>query len=118
MHYTDSHEWVDAEGKIGMTTYAQQELGEIVFLQLPQIGRHVRAGEEVVVLESTKAAADIYAPVSGEIIAVNEELLRSPDLLNHSPETQGWLFQIRLSHPQELETLMNQGTYLQLVNPT
>lgn len=118
MYYTDSHEWIDAEGKIGITTHAQQELGEIVFLQLPQIGRHVRAGEEVVVLESTKAAADIYTPVSGEIIAVNEELLRSPGLLNHSPETQGWLFQMRLSHLQELETLMNRDAYIQLVSPT
>lgn len=117
MLFTDSHEWIDTEGRIGMTEYAQRELGEIVYLQLPPLGRHIRAGEEVVVLESTKAAADIYAPVSGEIIAVNEELLGSPDLLNQSPQEKGWLFQVRLSDPQELEALMDHAAYLRLVTP-
>jgi glycine cleavage system H protein len=116
MYYTDSHEWIDEEGKIGLTTYAQKELGEIVYLQLPKLGRMVLAGEEVVVLESTKAAADIYAPVSGEVIAVNEELLAAPDLLNQSPEEKGWLFQVRLSKPEELKALLDREAYLQIVS--
>jgi glycine cleavage system H protein len=111
MFFTDSHEWVNSEGKVGITAYAKRELGEIVYLLLPEIGRFVKAGEEVVVLESTKAAADIYAPVSGEIIAINN----APELLNQSPEEGGWLFQIRLSNPQELEALMNRSAYQLLV---
>lgn len=116
MFYTDSHEWVDQEGKIGITAYAQRELGEIVYIQLPKLGRHVKAGEEVVVLESTKAAADIYSPVSGEIVAINEELASFPDLLNQSPEEKGWLFKIRISHPEELDKLMDRTAYLSLVS--
>jgi glycine cleavage system H protein len=97
MYFTDSHEWITVEGdlgKVGVTAYAKKELGEVVYLELPDIGRQVKAGEEVVVLESTKAAADIYAPVSGEIVAVNEVVGHSPDVLNQSPEDRGWLFQI------------------------
>jgi glycine cleavage system H protein len=115
MYYTDSHEWIDREGKIGITAYAKEELGEIVYIQLPKLAHLVTAGEEIAVLESTKAAADIYAPVSGEVIAVNEALLHSPDLLNQSPEERGWLFQIRLTNPEELEKLMDRTAYLSLV---
>ena len=118
MYFTDSHEWIKFEegmGKVGVTAHAKRELGEIVYLELPEIGRHVKAGEEVVVLESTKAAADIYAPVSGEIVAVNDAVRLTPDLLNQSPEESGWLFQIRLSNPQELDALMNRTSYQQLV---
>lgn len=116
MLYTDSHEWINNEGKIGITAYAQKELGEIVYLQLPGLKRVVRAGEEVVVLESTKAAADIYAPVSGEIIQINEALLLAPELLNQSPEELGWLFQIRPSKPEEFQSLMDHAAYLKLVS--
>jgi glycine cleavage system H protein len=119
MYFTDSHEWIKVEdglGTVGVTTHAKNELGEIVFLQLPEIGRQVKAGEEVVILESTKAAADIYAPVSGEIVAVNDAVRASPDLLNQSPEDIGWLFKIRLSNPEELNALMNRTSYQQLVD--
>ena len=118
MYFTDSHEWINLEGdlgKVGITSHAKRELGEIVYLELPQVGRVVKAGEEVVILESTKAAADIYAPVSGEIVAVNEEARLSPELLNNSPEERGWLFQIRLSNLQELDSLMSKSAYQHLV---
>lgn len=120
MYFTDSHEWINLEadnlGKVGITSHAKHELGEIVYLELPEIGRQVKAGEEVVVLESTKAAADIYAPVSGEIVAVNDAVRAAPNILNESPEELGWLFQIRLSNPQELDALMNRTSYQQLVD--
>ena len=118
MYFTDSHEWIkvkDGLGTVGITAHAKNELGEIVFLKLPEIGRQVKLGEEVVILESTKAAADIYAPVSGEIVAVNDAVRASPELLNQSPEEIGWLFKIRLSNPEELNMLMNRTSYQQLV---
>lgn len=119
MYFTDSHEWIRVEdglGTVGVTAHAKNELGEIVYLELPEIGRQVKAGEEVVILESTKAAADIYTPVSGEIVAVNETVRAAPDLLNQSPEESGWLFKIRLSNPQELGFLMTRSAYQQLVD--
>jgi glycine cleavage system H protein len=116
MHYTESHEWIDQEGKIGLTAHAKKELGEIVFLQLPEVGRQVKAGEEVAILESTKAATDFYAPVSGEVVAINKELAANPFLLNELPEEQGWLFQMHLSKPNELESFMDRESYLQLVS--
>lgn len=119
MYYTDSHEWVHIEGdtgRVGITAHAKEELGDIVFLELPAVGKKLRAGEEAVILESTKAAADIYTPISGEIIAVNEAVKTNPDLLNTSPEEKGWLFQIRLSNLKELESLMNKEAYQQLID--
>jgi glycine cleavage system H protein len=118
MYFTDSHEWIKVEGnlgQVGVTAHAKHELGEIVYVELPEIGRQVKAGEEVVVLESTKAAADIYAPVSGEIVAVNDAVKNVPDILNQSPEEKGWLFQVRLSNPEELNALMNKTSYQRLV---
>ena len=116
-----SHEWIREEGHytatVGITDYAQGELGDIVYIELPEIGKRVQAKEEVAVIESTKAAADIYSPVSGDIIAVNEQLRRHPEWINQSPQDRGWIYQIRLSHPQELETLMEMSAYLQLVIP-
>lgn len=114
MYYTDTHEWVSiqtAKGKVGITQYAQGELGAIVYVQLPKIGQKVVAGEEVCVLESTKAAADVYAPVSGTISAINEELIKNPEKINQSPETTGWLFQIDLSNPSETADLLTLSEY-------
>jgi glycine cleavage system H protein len=119
MFFTDSHEWIQVDGdlgRVGITSHAQKELGDIVYLELPEVGLKVKAGEEVVILESTKAAADIYAPVSGEIVAVNEAIRNSPELLNESPEQAGWLFQIRLSNPRELDGLMSRNAYQQLID--
>jgi glycine cleavage system H protein len=119
MYFTDSHEWIKVEGDlgtVGVTAHAKKELGEIVYLELPEIGREVKVGEEVVILESTKAAADIYAPVSGQIVAVNDAVRNAPQLLNDSPEDIGWLFQILLSNPQELDALMTRNSYQQLID--
>ncbi len=115
MKFTDTHEWIEWEnptiGIVGITQYAQKELGEIVYVELPTVGKKVDAGREAVVLESTKAAADVYSPVSGTIVAVNEALKHNPELINQSPEKEGWLFKIQLSNPTELEALMDEGAY-------
>lgn len=115
MYYTDTHEWLSLQGDkgtIGITNYAQQELGGIVFVQLPKVGQEVTAGEEVCVLESTKAAADVYAPISGTVIAVNEEVVKFPGKINQSAETAGWLFQMAASNLEgELETLLTLTEY-------
>lgn len=118
MRYTPSHEWIDVKeelGTVGITTHAQKELGEIVFVQLPKIGTVLRVGEEACVLESTKAAADIYAPVSGKVVAVNDEVEKNPQVLNNSPESGGWLFKVVLADPKELEKLMERDVYQKLI---
>lgn len=121
MHFTESHEWVRIEGNIatiGISSYAQKELGEIVSIELPLVGRMVKAKEEVAVLESTKAAADVYAPLSGKVIAVNETIKQNPSQINQHAETSGWLFKLDLSHPQELTHLMNEKEYRALISHT
>jgi glycine cleavage system H protein len=118
MKFTESHEWisVDADiGTIGITKQAQEELGEIVHVELPTLGKFVKAGEEVAVLESTKAAADIYAPVSGEIVAINQGVSDLIDKINTRSESEGWLFKIKVSHPAELQQLMDREQYLALI---
>ncbi len=120
IYFTESHEWLKLnqhkEGTVGITNYAQKELGEIVSIELPKTGQKVKAGQEIAVLESTKAAADIYAPVSGKIIAVNEELRANPSIINKASESSGWLFQIELSNPKELDHLMTREQYRTLTN--
>ncbi len=114
MKYTETHEWVDVEnsiGIVGISDYAQKELGDIVYVELPEVGATLSTGDEAVVLESTKAAADVYSPVSGQIIEINEELSTASELINESPEDEGWLFKIKLSHPEELEELMDAKAY-------
>ncbi len=118
MKYTESHEWiaVDAKvGTVGVTQYAQKELGDIVYIELPQIGKVVKKGDEAVVLESTKAAADVYSPVSGKIIAINTALKQSPETVNQSPQQDGWLFKVELSDTAELSQLMEEEAYQKLV---
>jgi glycine cleavage system H protein len=120
MKFTDSHEWIEWEGKdvarVGITPYAQKELGDIVYIELPIIGKQVNAKQEVAVLESTKAAADIYSPVSGIIVAVNEKLRTNPEQVNQSPEQEGWIYKIQLSDPAEIDLLMDQAEYQALLN--
>lgn len=114
MKYSESHEWVATEGEvgtIGISTFAQKELGEIVYVELPEVGKTIKKGDEVAVLESTKAAADVYTPVSGIIVATNEALLEEPNLINSSPEDAGWIFKLKLSNPREMDGLMDQATY-------
>ncbi len=118
MKYTESHEWVAVEdntGTVGVTEYAQKELGDIVYVELPEVGKKVSKGDEAVVLESTKAAADAYAPVSGTIVAVNEALRDAPEQVNSSPEADGWLYKLELSDPSELDSLLEHDAYSQLV---
>jgi glycine cleavage system H protein len=108
IRYTDSHEWIHVQGSmgtVGITEKAGRELGEVVYAELPLVGKQVKAGEAVVVLESTKAATDVYSPVSGEIVEINQKLLDFIQHINQSPEQEGWLFKIKLSKPEELDRL-------------
>ena len=116
--FTKSHEWIEVIGKVGtvgITQYAQRELGAIVYVQLPKVGYHTKAGQEISVLESTKAAADVYSPVSGKVVAVNEAVIKEPELVNRFPETSSWHFKIELSNPKELEDLLSLFDYEKLV---
>lgn len=118
LKYTATHEWVrteeDGSITVGITDHAQELLGDVVFIELPEEGRVVSAQEEVSVIESVKAASDIYAPASGEIIAVNEELNDAPETVNSSPYEEGWLFRILPSDPIELEDLLSAEAYAEL----
>ena len=112
--FTDSHEWISVDGTIGtvgVTNYAEKELGEIVFVELPSLGIELNAGDEAAVLESTKAASDIYTPVSGKITEVNQALLNQSSLVNSASETEGWIFKIKLSNLSELDSLMDHEKY-------
>jgi glycine cleavage system H protein len=116
--FTETHDWItisESEGVVGITTHAQKELGEVVFIQFPSIGQHVKAGDQIVVLESTKAAADVYAPVTGEIVAINSALKQQPDLINHSPESEGWLYRMKIDKIEEIEALLTQESYEKLI---
>jgi glycine cleavage system H protein len=118
MKFTESHEWILVEhgiGTVGITEHAQKELGSVVYVELPTVGKTVRAGEEIAVLESTKAAADIYAPVSGKILAVNESLKEQCSAINLDPEKAGWLFKIQLSEKSEVDQLLDKQEYLKLI---
>ncbi len=117
MYFTQSHEWIDQKtGTVGISHYAQKELGEIVYVQLPKVGQTVRAGQEICVLESTKAAADVYSPASGKIIAINEAVAKDPSLINKSAESSGWLFRLEPSNPAEISSLMTKEKYLSQVS--
>jgi len=115
LRYTESHEWVREESAkevlVGITEHAQDALGELVFVKLPEVGDIVHAGDEVAVVESVKAASDVYAPVSGEIIAINDSLEEAPSLVNQDPYGDGWLFKIRLKDTAELEHLLDAEGY-------
>lgn len=115
LKYASSHEWVRSEGNgvytVGITEHAQELLGDMVFVDLPEVGREVAAGEDCAVAESVKAASDIYSPISGEIIAVNGELEGSPELVNSEPYGTGFLFQIKASDEAELANLLDAAAY-------
>lgn len=111
LKYAKSHEWVRADGTVGVTDHAQHELTDVVFVELPQVGRKVAAGEAVAVVESVKTASDIYSPVSGEVLAVNSAVVENPGLVNTEPYANGWLYRVRLSAPAELEGLMSAEAY-------
>ena len=112
--YTDEHEWISIEGDvgtIGISAYAQEQLGDVVFVDVPQAGRKVAKGESVAVVESVKAASDIYAPASGEIIEANAGLAETPGDVNTEPMGKGWFFKMKLANKSELDGLMDQAAY-------
>ena len=114
LKYTKSHEWVKAEADgtvtVGITFHAQEQLGDVVFVQNPEVGRKLKQGEECAVIESVKAAADLYAPVSGEVIAVNQQVSDTPESVNQDPYA-AWMFRLKPSAPAELEGLLDADGY-------
>jgi glycine cleavage system H protein len=112
--YTDEHEWISIEGDvgtIGISAYAQEQLGDVVFVDVPQAGRKVAKGESVAVVESVKAASDIYAPASGEVVEANAALADTPGDVNVEPMGKGWFFKMKLANKSELDGLMDQAAY-------
>ena len=113
-YFTDEHEWVEVEGDtatVGITDYAQEQLGDIVFVEVPEVGTELEQGDDAAVVESVKAASDVYAAVSGEVIEVNEALEEEPGLANTSAEEDGWFFRLTLSDKEELDDLMDEKAY-------
>jgi glycine cleavage system H protein len=113
-YFTEEHEWIEVEGNtatVGITDYAQEQLGDITFVELPEEGESVAKGDAHCVVESVKAASDVYAPVSGDVTEVNEGLEDEPELLNNDPEGDGWLFKLKLDDKSELEGLMDEEAY-------
>lgn len=114
IYYTEDHEWLSVEGgvaTVGITDYAQEQLGDLVFVELPEVGRALSKGDATVVVESVKAASDVYAPVDGEITAVNEALAADPSLVNSAPLGDGWLWKQTIADESQLEGLMDEAGY-------
>jgi glycine cleavage system H protein len=112
--FTKDHEWVRQEGDvavIGITDYAQSQLGDVVYVELPQIGRKVEQGKEAAIVESAKAASEVYAPVSGEVVAVNDAIVGDPARVNADAMGEGWFLKLRLADPEELDALMDETAY-------
>jgi glycine cleavage system H protein len=118
--YTEQHEWVkpiDSERvRVGITDYAQQQLGDVVFVQLPEVGDQLDAGSVMGEVESTKSVSDIYAPVSGEVAARNEDLADQPELVNSAPLEAGWMVELRMTDPGELDQLLDEAAYQNLID--
>jgi glycine cleavage system H protein len=114
LYFTKDHEWIRVDGDtatIGISNHAQEQLGDIVFVEVPDGGRRVSKGQEAAVVESVKAASDVYAPVSGEVTEGNQALADDPALINSDPEGQGWFFKLKLDNPSELDGLMDEAAY-------
>ncbi|MGE0120769.1 MAG: glycine cleavage system protein GcvH [Dongiaceae bacterium] len=112
--FTKEHEWIQVEGDtgtVGITDYAQEQLGDVVYVELPAVGKQVEKGKEMAVVESVKAASEVYAPVSGSVVAVNEKLSAEPATVNAEPMAGGWFVKIKLGNPAELEGLMDKAAY-------
>ncbi|AUW58368.1 glycine cleavage system protein H [Sphingobium sp. SCG-1] len=117
-YFTDEHEWIDVDGDIatvGITDYAQEQLGDIVFVELPVEGAKFDKGDDAAVVESVKAASDVYAPISGEVIEANGALEDEPALVNSDPEEDGWFFKLRIADTAELDGLMDEAGYRKFV---
>lgn len=114
VRYTKDHEWIRLDGEyatVGISDYAQSQLGDIVFVDLPAPGKKVDAGDEVAVVESVKAASEVYAPVGGEVVETNAAIAEDPSLVNQSPMEDGWFVKLKISDPDALDTLMDQAAY-------
>ena len=117
--YTKDHEWIRLDGDVatvGITEHAQSQLGDIVYVELPEIGRKIEKGGDAAVVESVKAASDVYAPASGEVVAVNQSLDGAPGAINEEAEGKGWFFRLKLSAPDELNELMTDAQYKEFLN--
>ncbi len=116
--YTRDHEWIRLDGDVGVvgiTTYAQSQLGDVVYVELPAIGRRLEKGAEAAVVESVKAASEVYSPVGGEVVAVNDALEAAPALVNEDAEGKGWFLKLKLADPKQLDALMNAEEYQRYV---
>lgn len=113
-YFTKDHEWISVDGDtatVGISNHAQEALGDIVFAEVPNTGRQVTKGQEAAVVESVKAASDVYAPVSGEVVEGNPAIADDPSIVNRDPEGEGWFFKLKLSNPGELDGLMDEAAY-------
>jgi len=118
MKFTEEHEWIRVEGDtgtVGITAYAQEQLGDVVYVELPAVGKQVEKGKEMAVVESVKAASEVYAPVTGSITAANDKLTAEPATVNSDPLGEGWFVRIKLGKPDELKNLMDEAAYLKFV---
>lgn len=114
LRYSEEHEWVNVEGDVatvGISDFAQEQLGDVVFVELPEVGAEVAVGEQVAVVESVKAASEVFSPVSGEVVEVNDAIVEEPAGVNGDAEGDGWFFKIKLSDPSELDDLMDPKAY-------
>lgn len=119
LRYTSDHEWVKTKGDIvtvGITDHAQEELSDVVFVELPSVGQAVGSGDAIAVVESVKAASDIYAPVGGEVVDINTEVENDPSIINSSPYKLGWIFKLRVEDLSEVEELLDADAYEELIN--
>jgi glycine cleavage system H protein len=118
LRFTKDHEWISVEGDtatVGITNHAQEQLGDVVFVDLPAVGKQVTKGGEAAVVESVKAASEVYAPVTGEVVAINGELSGDPSLVNRAAETEGWFMKLKLKNRSELSDLMDKAAYEKFV---
>ena len=112
--YSKKHEWVELEGDVatvGITAHAAKQLGDIVFTEVPDKGKKIEAGNEAAVVESVKAASDVYSPIAGEVVETNSSIVSDPSLVNKDPENAGWFFKIKVTNKSEIDTLMNKNDY-------
>ncbi|WP_022729383.1 glycine cleavage system protein GcvH [Fodinicurvata sediminis] len=117
-YYSDEHEWIAVDGDkatIGITSYAQEQLGDVVFVELPEVGKALSKGDEAAVVESVKAASEVYAAVSGEVTEVNGAVEEEPGKVNEDPEKEGWFFKLKLSDTSELDELMDEAAYKKFI---
>lgn len=118
LRYSEEHEWVDVEGDIatvGISDFAQEQLGDVVFVELPEVGTEISAGDQVAVVESVKAASEVYSPLTGEVTEVNDTIVDDPSGVNGDAEGEGWFFKMKLSDSEELEELMDAKAYAAFV---